>query len=79
MRTIHQYRDFVFTIEFVAKDPAWVVDYPDLPEIITSGSDLDEAFHNACEALDLYLEVKAKFNEPVVQPKRRIQIIETAG
>jgi len=79
MKTIHEYRGFVFTIEFVAKDPAWVVDFPDLPEIITSGSDLDEAFHNACEALDLYLEVKAKFNEPVVQPKRRIQIVETAG
>ena len=78
MKTIHEYRGFVFTIEFVAEDPAWVVDFPDLPEIITSGADLDEAFHNACEALDLYLEVKAKFNELVTQPTRRLKIVEVA-
>lgn len=74
MRTIHEYRSYVFTIDFVADDPAYVVDFPDFPDIITSGDSLDKAFHNACEALDLFLEVKAKQRKRIPRPKRRLRI-----
>ncbi len=75
MKTTHEYRGFVFTIEFAFREPAYIVDYPDIPDIITSGVSLDEAFHNACEALDLYLEMRAKFNNPPVTPKRKLQVV----
>ena len=56
MTTTHEYRGYVFTVSYQAKEPAFVVDFPDIPEIITSGGTLAEAFANACEALDLHLE-----------------------
>jgi hypothetical protein len=34
----------------------YIVDFPDIPDIMTSGSTLPEAFGHACEALDLYLD-----------------------
>ena len=56
MKTIHNYRGYVFTITYQPKEPAFSVDFPDIPNIITSGISLSEAFANACEALDLHLE-----------------------
>lgn len=53
MTTTHAYQDYVFTIEYEPKAPAYIVDFPDIPNIITSGSTLPEAFAHACEALDL--------------------------
>ncbi|MEO6812281.1 MAG: type II toxin-antitoxin system HicB family antitoxin, partial [Isosphaeraceae bacterium] len=52
--THHNYRGFVFSIEYVTDDPHYSVSFPDLPDIITSGATLTEAFGHACE--DLYLE-----------------------
>jgi len=37
-------------------EPIYKVDFPDLPDIITSGDTLAEAFANACEAADLHVE-----------------------
>ena len=48
--THHEYRNFVFTIEYQAEEPAYTVTFPDFPEIITSGGTLASAFANACEA-----------------------------
>ena len=31
MNTTHEYRGYVFTITYEAKEPAYVVDYPDIP------------------------------------------------
>ncbi|MBX9787472.1 MAG: type II toxin-antitoxin system HicB family antitoxin [Pirellulales bacterium] len=56
MPTLHEYRGYVFKIEYLADDPAYGVDFPDFPEIITSGATLADAFAGACEALDLHLE-----------------------
>jgi predicted RNase H-like HicB family nuclease len=64
MTTTHEYRDYVFTIAYQAKEPAYVVDFPDVPDIITSGDTLAEAFAHACEALDLHLESLQKLNLP---------------
>jgi predicted RNase H-like HicB family nuclease len=60
----------VFTIAYQAKEPAYVVDFPDIQEIITGGDTLSEAFAHACEALDLHFESLQKLNLP--GPRRRI-------
>jgi len=58
--THHEYRGYVFTLTYQAHDPAYTVNFPDFPEIITSGATLAAAFANAYEALDLHLESMQK-------------------
>jgi predicted RNase H-like HicB family nuclease len=77
MTTTHVYREFLFTISYHPSAPAFSVDFPDLPEIITSGVSLTEAFANACEALDLHLESLQKLGLPLPRPKRRL-VVEPA-
>ena len=74
MKTTHEYRGFIFTITYEAKDPAYVVDFPDMPEIITSGNTLAEAFGNACEALDLHLESLQKLGKRIPKSKHRLVV-----
>lgn len=76
MKTTHEYREFIFTIAYEAKDPAYVVDFPDLPDIITSGQTLAEAFTNACEALDLHLESLQKLGKRLPKSKHRLVVEE---
>jgi predicted RNase H-like HicB family nuclease len=64
MITTHEYRGYVFTITYQAKEPAYVVDFPDIADIVTSGDTLALAFANACEALDLHLESLQKLSLP---------------
>ena len=70
----HEYRGFVFSIEYVAEDPAFVVDFPDFSNIVTSGSTLSEAFQNACEALDLHLESLQKLRKRLPKPKHSLVV-----
>ena len=77
MKTTHEYRNYVFTVSYEAKEPLYVVDFPDLSDIITSGSTLAEAFANACEALDLHLESLQKLGKELPQPKHRLVVQET--
>lgn len=77
-KTIHAYRDYVFTIEDQPRDPAYIVDFPDIPSIITRGSTLPEAFAHACEALDLHLESLQKLELPWPVPKHRL-FVETSS
>jgi predicted RNase H-like HicB family nuclease len=72
MNTTHDYRGYVFTITYQAQEPAYVVDFPDIPDIITSGDTLSEAFANACEALDLHLESLQKLNLPWPEVMHRL-------
>jgi predicted RNase H-like HicB family nuclease len=72
MRTHHEYRNYVFTIDYEAQEPAYTVAYPDFPEIITSGEMLAEAFANACEALDLHLESLQKIGKRLPKPKHAL-------
>jgi predicted RNase H-like HicB family nuclease len=74
MITTHEYRGYVFTVTYEAKEPAFVVDFPDVPEIITSGDTLARAFANACEALDLHLESLQKLNLPWPKAKHRLVV-----
>lgn len=72
--THHEYRRYVFTIEYHAADPAYTVDFADFPEIITSGGTLAEAFANACEALDLHLESLQKLGKRLPKPKHTLAV-----
>lgn len=77
MTTTHQYRGYVFTIVYQADEPAYLVDFPDLPDIISSGGTLPEAFAHACEALDLHLESLQKLGLPAPSAKHRL-VLEKA-
>jgi predicted RNase H-like HicB family nuclease len=74
MTTTHEYRDYVFTISYQAQEPAFVVDFPDIPDIITSGDTLADAFAHACEALDLHLESLQKLGRPWPEPTHRLVV-----
>jgi predicted RNase H-like HicB family nuclease len=74
MTTSHEYRGYIFTISYEAKEPAYTVDFPDVPEIITSGDTLAAAFANACEALDLHLESLQKLNLPLPETRHRLVV-----
>jgi predicted RNase H-like HicB family nuclease len=75
--TQHDYRGYVFRIEYQPVDPAYTVEFADFPEIITSGSTLAEAFANACEALDLHLESLRKLEKRVPRPKHALKVVES--
>jgi predicted RNase H-like HicB family nuclease len=77
MTSTHEYRDFVFQIRYRPEDPAYTVEFPDLPDIITSGNTLPGAFANACEALDLHLESLQKLGLPLPRPRRRVVVEAT--
>lgn len=72
MKTIHNYRGYVFTIAYRPKEPAFSVDFPDIPDIITSGTTLSEAFANACETLDLHLESLQKLGMELPETRYRL-------
>lgn len=76
MTTTHEYRNYVFTIEYQPVDPAYTVSFPDIPDIITSGDSLAEAFGHACEALDLHLESLQKLGLRLPPAKHRL-VVET--
>jgi predicted RNase H-like HicB family nuclease len=78
LTTSHEYRGYVFTIVYRPRDPAYTVDYPDFPDIITSGDSLAQAFAHACEALDLHLETLAKLGYGLPKAKHRL-VVEASG
>ena len=77
MTTHHDYRNYVFKISYQAQEPAYSVDFPDFPDIITSGETLADSFANACEALDLHLEGLQKLSLPIPRPQHHL-VIQTA-
>jgi antitoxin HicB len=70
----HEYRGYVFSIRYEPKEPAYTVRFPDIPEIITSGDTLAEAFANACEALDLHLESLQKLGRALPPAQHRLVV-----
>jgi predicted RNase H-like HicB family nuclease len=70
----HEYLGYVFTLSYHAQTPAYSADFPDFPEIITSGATLAEAFANACEALDLHLESMQKLGKRLPKPKHGLVV-----
>ena len=74
MTTTHEYRGYVCTITYQLQAPAYTVDFPDVPDIITSGATLPEAFRYACEALALHLESLQKLHLPLPEPKHHLVV-----
>lgn len=74
MTTTHEYRGYVFTVTYAPQDPAYVVAFSDIPDIVTSGRTLPEAFSHACEALDLHLESLQKLDMPPPPRKHRVLV-----
>jgi predicted RNase H-like HicB family nuclease len=72
MMSRHEYRGYVFQIDYHPKDPAYTVEFIDFPAIITSGETLNEAFANACEALDVHLESLQKLGKRIPKPKHAL-------
>ena len=72
--THHEYRGYAFAIAYQAHDPAYTVDFPDFPAIITSGPTLAAAFANACEALDLHLESIQKLGKRLPKPRHSLVV-----
>ncbi|MDB5534333.1 MAG: hypothetical protein JWO28_2648 [Hyphomicrobiales bacterium] len=58
-------------------DSDYGVSFPDLPGVITAGSDLDEARQMATEALAFHLEGLAKDGEPVPAPSSLEEIMSS--
>lgn len=75
--TRHEYRGYVFTIEYQPREPVYAVTFADFPAIITSGDTLGLAFNNACEALDLHLESLQKLGKRIPKPKHTL-VVEPA-
>jgi len=73
----HEYRGYVFTIEYEARSPAYTVTYVDFPDIVTSGETLAVAFAHACEALDLHLESLQKLGKRVPKPRHALVVQAT--
>lgn len=76
MTTTHEYRGYVFTIAYLGREPAYTADFPDLPDIITTGGSLTETFAHACEALDLHQESLQKLGLPAPAAKHRLVLKE---
>ena len=74
MTTTHTYRSYLFTIDYQPARPVYAVTFPDIPEIITSGDTLPEAFAHACEALDVHLESLQKLGLPLPSPKHQLAV-----
>ena len=74
LKTYHSYRDYIFIITYQADNPAYTVDFLDIPEIITSGETLAEAFANACEALDVHLESLQKLSLKLPASKHQMTV-----
>ncbi|MCB9865622.1 MAG: type II toxin-antitoxin system HicB family antitoxin [Phycisphaerales bacterium] len=77
MKTMHEYRGYVFSVTYAPQDPSYVVDFRDIPEIISSGDTLSEAFANACEALDLHLESLQKLGKRLPKSRHRLVVEAT--
>ena len=75
MKTTHTYRDYVFTIEYIPDDLEFSVDFPDFPNIVTSGWTLEEAFAHACEALDLALESMRDLGYDIPPPSKKVNVV----
>jgi predicted RNase H-like HicB family nuclease len=76
MKTTHEYRGYIFTVTHQTEESAYIVDFPDIPDIITSGGTLSEAFANSCEALDLHLESLQKLGKRLPKAKHRLVVEE---
>lgn len=61
--------NYIAIIEDTGPDHAVGVWFPDLPGCISGGDDIDEALHNAPEALELYAQDLTEDGRPLPRPR----------
>ncbi len=61
----------------ILKTPLIRLNYPIFQSSITSGETLDDAFHGACEALDVHLESLHKLKKKTPKPRHQL-VLKTA-
>lgn len=59
--------------DYHPEDKHYTVHFPDLPEAVTEGETLDEAYFNASEVLTLTLEGRIDEDMDVPKPSRRLK------
>ena len=69
---------YLFRITYRPADQSYHRSNRTIPDIITSGPTLGDAFSFACEALDLHLESLQKLGLPLPRPRHRL-VVETVG
>ena len=73
MFTIEDYE--IVIVPSSEKDEHWLyVRFPDIPEILTGGSSIDEAIKNAKEAFECHREALQKQDRQLPQPKRTYSV-----
>lgn len=71
MFTIEDYEIVIFPSS--DKDEHWVyVRFPDIPEILTGGSTIEEAIQNAKEAFACHMEALQKQGKNIPEPKGKV-------
>lgn len=71
MFTIEDYEIVIFPS--LDKDERWLyVRFPDIPEILTGGSTIEEAIQNAKEAFACHMEALQKQGKKIPEPKGRL-------
>jgi len=70
--THHEYRGYVFSIRYQARQRIYTVEFPDFPDLIAGGRALPEAFANACKGLDRILKSLRKLDMQRPDPKHRL-------
>lgn len=61
---------YIAIIEDSAPDKAVGLWFPDLPGCFSAGADMDEALHNAPDAIALYAESLAREQRPLPRPRK---------
>lgn len=57
-------------IKYIKEDRSWLVEFPDLPGCLTEGATLNEAAHNARDALTGYLSSIFERNYKIPRPSK---------
>jgi antitoxin HicB len=66
---------YTFTVMIEPNDPdGYLVTCPALPGLVTQGDSLDEAYSNAADAIEGYLQSLIKHGEPIPSDKVTIPV-----
>jgi antitoxin HicB len=60
-------------IKYIQSDKTYLVEFPDLPGCLTEGDSLDDAIHNAREALTGYLASIFERNLKIPEPSKKMK------
>ena len=60
---------YVAIVEYAGADKAIGIWFPDLPGCFSAGDDIDDALHNAHEALALYAEAELQEGRALPKPR----------